>query len=177
MTDKNLASLSPIELIGMLNISRARLARSKDNNERARLFEQQIEIVRAMRTIQDALQYQIDQLNNSGEKTAQAVFFFGTRAANTPQTFLKKVLALDSMFNYTIVVTQGANPKELTMFKNSTMAKWYDVVEVMAWIVYAATFIWFLLTDSNVAVNANLLAAALAFPMQIYRAYWDLQKL
>ena len=70
MTDKNLASLSPIELIGMLNISRARLARSKDNNERARLFKQQIEIVRAMRTIQDALQYQIDQLNNSGEKTA-----------------------------------------------------------------------------------------------------------
>ena len=78
------------------------------------------------------------------------------------------------MFNYTIVVTQGANPKELTMFKNSTMAKWYDVVEVMAWIVYASTFIWFLLTDSNVAVNANLLAAAWAFPMQMYRAYWDL---
>lgn len=48
MTDKNLASLSPIELIGMLNISRARFARSKDNNERARLFEQQIEIVRAV---------------------------------------------------------------------------------------------------------------------------------
>jgi hypothetical protein len=46
-TDQNLASLPPIELIGMLNISRARLARSKDNNERARLFEQQIEIVRA----------------------------------------------------------------------------------------------------------------------------------
>ena len=76
MTDHNLASLPPIELIGMLNISRARFARSKDNNERARLFEQQIEIVRAMRTIQDALQYQIDQLNNSGEKTAQAVFFW-----------------------------------------------------------------------------------------------------
>lgn len=48
MTDKNLASLPPIELIGMLNISRARFARSKDNNERARLFEQQIEIVRAL---------------------------------------------------------------------------------------------------------------------------------
>ena len=78
------------------------------------------------------------------------------------------------MFNYTIVVTQGANPKELTMFKNSTMAKWYDVVEVMAWIVYATTFIWFLLTDSNAAVNSNLLAAAWAFPMQMYRAYWDL---
>lgn len=76
MTDHNLASLPPIELIGMLNISRARFARSKDNNERARLFEQQIEIVRAMRTIQDALQYQIDQLNSSGEKTAQAVFFW-----------------------------------------------------------------------------------------------------
>lgn len=56
------------------------------------------------------------------------------------------------------------------MFKNSTMAKWYDIVEVVAWIVYAATFVWFLLTDSNAAVNANLLAAAWAFPMQIYRA-------
>ena len=54
------------------------------------------------------------------------------------------------------------------------MAKWYDVVEVVAWIVYASTFIWFLLTDANAAVNANLLAAAWAFPMQMYRAYWDL---
>ena len=60
------------------------------------------------------------------------------------------------------------------MFKNSTMAKWYDIVEVVAWIVYAATFVWFLLTDSNAAVNANLLAAAWGFPMQMYRAYWDL---
>lgn len=84
--------------------------------------------------------------------------------------FLEKVLALDATFNYTIVVTQGTNSKELSMFKNSTMAKWYDIVEVVAWIVYAATFVWFLLTDSNAAVNANLLAAAWAFPMQIYRA-------
>lgn len=60
------------------------------------------------------------------------------------------------------------------MFKNSTMARWYDIVEVVAWVVYAATFIWFLLTDANEAVNANLLAAALAFPMQMYRAYWSL---
>ena len=84
------------------------------------------------------------------------------------------MLALDSMFLYTIVVTQGANTKELVMFKNNTMARWYDIVEVMAWIVYAATFVWFLLTDANAAVNANLLAAAWAFPMQMYRAYWDL---
>lgn len=84
------------------------------------------------------------------------------------------MLALDAMFNYTKGVTQGANPKELVMFKDSTMAKWYDVVEVVAWIVYAATFVWFLLTDTNAAVNANLLAAAWAFPMQMYRAYWDL---
>lgn len=84
------------------------------------------------------------------------------------------MLALDATSRYTIVVTQGANPKELTMFKDSTMAKWYDVVEVVAWIVYAATFVWFLLTDANMAVNANLLAAAWAFPMQMYRAYWDL---
>lgn len=88
--------------------------------------------------------------------------------------FLEKVLAFDAMSNYTIVVTQGANQKELAMFKDSTMAKWYDVVEVVAWIVYAATFVWFLLTDANMAVNANLLAAAWAFPMQMYRAYWDL---
>ena len=88
--------------------------------------------------------------------------------------FLEKMLALDAMFNYTIVVTQGANQKELAMFKDSTMAEWYDVVEVVAWVVYAATFVWFLLTDTNAAVNANLLAAAWAFPMQMYRAYWDL---
>ena len=84
------------------------------------------------------------------------------------------MLALDSMFLYTIVVTQGTNSKELAMFKDSTMAKWYDVVEVVAWVVYAATFVWFLLTDANAAVNANLLAAAWAFPMQMYRAYWYL---
>lgn len=88
--------------------------------------------------------------------------------------FLEKVLAFDAMFNYTKGVTQGANPKELAMFKDSTMAKWYDVVEVVAWVVYAATFVWFLLTDANAAVNANLLAAAWAFPMQMYRAYWSL---
>lgn len=84
------------------------------------------------------------------------------------------MLALDAMFNYTKGVTQGANPKELAMFKDSTMAKWYDIVEVVAWVIYAATFVWFLLTDANTAVNANLLAAAWAFPMQMYRAYWDL---
>ena len=84
------------------------------------------------------------------------------------------MLVLDSMFLYTIVVTQGANPKELAMLKDSTMSKWYDIVEVVAWVVYAATFVWFLLTDANAAVNANLLAAAWAFPMQMYRAYWDL---
>lgn len=84
------------------------------------------------------------------------------------------MLALDAMFNYTKDVTQGANQKELAMFKDSTMAKWYDVVEVVAWVVYAATFVWFLLTDANMAVNTNLLAAAWAFPMQMYRAYWSL---
>ena len=84
------------------------------------------------------------------------------------------MLALDAMFNYTKDVTQGANQKELAMFKDSTMAKWYDVVEVVALVVYAATFVWFLLTDANMAVNANLLAAAWAFPMQMYRAYWSL---
>ena len=78
------------------------------------------------------------------------------------------------MFNYTKDVTQGANQKELAMFKDSTMAKWYDVVEVVAWFVYAATLVWFLLTNANAAVNANLLAAAWAFPMQMYRAYWSL---
>lgn len=54
------------------------------------------------------------------------------------------------------------------------MAKWYDIVEVVAWVVYAATLVWFFATDANAAVNANLLAATWAFPMQMYRAYWDL---
>lgn len=78
------------------------------------------------------------------------------------------------MSRYTKGVTQGANQKELAMFKDSTMAKWYDVVEVVAWVVYAATLVWFFATDANVAVNANLLAAAWAFPMQMYRTYWSL---
>ena len=100
--------------------------------------------------------------------------YFEKSFPKSKKSFSKKVLALDATFRYTIVVTQGTNSKELTMFKNSTMARWYDIVEVVAWIVYAATFVWFLLTDSNAAVNANLLAAAWAFPMQMYRAYWDL---
>lgn len=54
------------------------------------------------------------------------------------------------------------------------MAKWYDIVEVVAWIVYAATLIWFFATDSDASVNANILAACWAFPMQMYRFYWDL---
>ena len=78
------------------------------------------------------------------------------------------------MFRYTLVVTQGTNPKEFAMLKNSTMAKWYDIVEVVAWVVYAATLIWFFATDSDASVNANILAACWAFPMQMYRAYWDL---
>lgn len=66
MTDHNLASLPPIELIGMLNISRARFARSKDNNERARLFEQQIEIVRAIasRLVNDLERYDCDAIES-----------------------------------------------------------------------------------------------------------------
>lgn len=84
------------------------------------------------------------------------------------------MLALDATFRYTIVVNARHKLKGLAMFKDSTMAKWYDVVEVVAWFVYSATFVWFLLTDANAAVNANLLAAAWAFPMQMYRAYWDL---
>lgn len=100
--------------------------------------------------------------------------YFEKSCPKKQKSFRKKVLAFGSIFIYTIVVTQGANPKELTMFKNSTMAKWYDIVEVVAWVVYAATFVWFLLTDANAAVNANLLAAAWAFPMQMYRAYWNL---
>lgn len=84
------------------------------------------------------------------------------------------MVVFDVTSRYTIVVTQGANPKEFAMFKDSTMAKWYDIVEVVAWVVYAATFVWFLLTDANMAVNANLFAAAWAFPMQMYRAYWNL---
>ena len=84
------------------------------------------------------------------------------------------MLALDATFRYTNSCNAMMNSKELAMFKDSTMAKWYDVVEVAAWVVYAATFVWFLLTDANTAINANLLAAAWAFPMQMYRAYWDL---
>ena len=72
MTDKNLASLPTLDLLGMLYSAQANYANAKSDREReiVKKQKQQIEIVRAMRTIQDALQYQIDQLNNSGEKTA-----------------------------------------------------------------------------------------------------------
>ena len=60
MTDKNLASLPPIELIGMLNIAQANYLNAKSDNERAIIQKQKYEILDAMRTIQDALQRQIE---------------------------------------------------------------------------------------------------------------------
>lgn len=60
MTDQNLASLPPIELIGMLNIAQANYLNAKSDNERAIIQKQKYEILDAMRTIQDALQRQIE---------------------------------------------------------------------------------------------------------------------
>lgn len=60
MTDKNLASLPPIELIGMLNIEQANYINAKSDSERAIIQKQKYEILDAMRTIQDALQRQIE---------------------------------------------------------------------------------------------------------------------
>ena len=60
MTDKNLASLAPIELIGMLNIAQAKYLNAKSDSERAIIQKQKYEILDAMRTIQDALQRQIE---------------------------------------------------------------------------------------------------------------------
>lgn len=60
MTDKNLASLPPIELIGMLNIAQANYLNAKSDREREIIQKQKYEILDAMRTIQDALQRQIE---------------------------------------------------------------------------------------------------------------------
>lgn len=60
MTDKNLASLAPIELIGMLNIAQANYLNAKSDREREIIQKQKYEILDAMRTIQDALQRQIE---------------------------------------------------------------------------------------------------------------------
>lgn len=106
MTDKNLASLPPIELIGMLNISRARFSRSKDNHERVRLFEQQIEIVRAMRTIQDALQYQIDQLGNSEKRPLRRSFFWDSGGKHAKK-FFEQVLDKTESRHYNFLPING----------------------------------------------------------------------
>lgn len=60
MTDKNLASLASIELIGMLNIAQANYLNAKSDREREIIQKQKYEILDAMRTIQDALQRQIE---------------------------------------------------------------------------------------------------------------------
>ena len=60
MTDKNLASLPPIELIGMLNIAQANYLNAKSDREREIIQKQKYEILDAMRIIQDALQRQIE---------------------------------------------------------------------------------------------------------------------
>ena len=60
MTDQNLASLPPIELIGILNIAQANYLNAKSDSERAIIQKQKYEILDAMRTIQDALQRQIE---------------------------------------------------------------------------------------------------------------------
>lgn len=60
MTDQNLASLPPIELIGMLNIAQANYLNAKSDREREIIQKQKYEILDAMRTIQDALQRQIE---------------------------------------------------------------------------------------------------------------------
>lgn len=60
MTDKNLASLPPIELIGMLNIAQANYLNAKSDREREIIQKQKYEILDAMRTIQDAFQRQIE---------------------------------------------------------------------------------------------------------------------
>ena len=60
MTDQNLASLPPIELIGMLNIAQANYLNAKSEREREIIQKQKYEILDAMRTIQDALQRQIE---------------------------------------------------------------------------------------------------------------------
>lgn len=60
MADKNLASLPPIELIGMLNIAQANYLNAKSDREREIIQKQKYEILDAMRTIQDALQRQIE---------------------------------------------------------------------------------------------------------------------
>ena len=60
MTNQNLASLPPIELIGMLNIAQAHYLNAKSDSEREIIQKQKYEILDAMRTIQDALQRQIE---------------------------------------------------------------------------------------------------------------------
>lgn len=50
MTDQNLASLPPIELIGMLNIAQANYLNAKSDNEREIIQKQKYEILDAMRT-------------------------------------------------------------------------------------------------------------------------------
>ena len=63
MTDKNLASLPPLELIGMLHVAQAHYFTAKNDREREIIQKQKDEILAAMQTIADVLNQQIEQFS------------------------------------------------------------------------------------------------------------------
>lgn len=63
MTDKNLATLAPLDLIGMLHSAQANYFNAQSNHERKIIQKQKSEILAAMQTIADVLNQQIEQFS------------------------------------------------------------------------------------------------------------------
>lgn len=63
MTDKNLASLAPLDLIHMLHVAQAHYFTAKNDHEREIIQKQKDEILAAMQTIADVLNQQIEQFS------------------------------------------------------------------------------------------------------------------
>ena len=63
MTDKNLASLAPLDLIHMLHVAQAHYFIAKNDSEREIIQKQKDEVLAAMQTIADVLNQQIEQFS------------------------------------------------------------------------------------------------------------------
>lgn len=63
MTDKNLASLAPLDLIHMLHVAQAHYFTAKNDHEREIIQKQKDEVLAAMQTIADVLNQQIEQFS------------------------------------------------------------------------------------------------------------------
>lgn len=63
MTDKNLASLAPLDLIRMLHVAQAHYFTAKNDHEREIVQKQKDEILEALTTIRNIIDQNIEQFS------------------------------------------------------------------------------------------------------------------